>query len=148
MWKKFHPLLLTIDDGDNFMNDSWMRRRWFDFRQGHSVYLIFALTFANFILIFYRLLIERVEVFNEIFSSLWIFVVLFILVYVPVAVGVGAWHRRTQLKVDAEVGMRQNPFFAKWFRILIDIQTGKASKEEIENLRKLLKSIEDKGTVW
>jgi len=73
MWKKFHPLLLTIDDGDNFMNDSWMRRRWFDFRQGHSVYLIFALTFANFILIFYRLLIERVEVFNEIFSSLWIF---------------------------------------------------------------------------
>jgi len=130
------------------MNDSWMRRRWFDFRQGHGVYLIFALSFGNFVLIFHRLLIERVESLDEIFPNLWIFAIVFILFYIPVAIGIGAWHRRTQLKVDTEVGMRQNPFFAKWFRILIDIQTGKASKEEIENLRKLLRSIEDKGTVW
>ena len=26
-----------------------MRRRWLDFRNGHGLYLIFALTFANFI---------------------------------------------------------------------------------------------------
>jgi len=130
------------------MDDSWIRRRWFDFRQGHGVYLIFALSFGNFILIFHRLLIERVESLDEIFPNLWIFAVVFILLYIPIAIGIGAWHRRTQLKVDAEVGMRQNPLFAKWFRVLIDIQTGKASKEEIESLRKLLKSIEDKGTVW
>ncbi len=49
---------------------------------------------------------------------------------------IGTWHRRTQLKVEIEVQMRQNPFFARWFRVLIDIQTGKANKEEIENLRK------------
>ena len=130
------------------MDDSWIRRRWFDFRQGHGVYLIFALSFGNFILIFHRLLIERVESLDEIFPNLWIFAIVFILFYIPVAIAIGAWHRRTQLKVDAEVGMRQNPLFAKWFRILIDIQTGKANKEEIESLRKLLKSIEDKGTVW
>ena len=130
------------------MDDSWIRRRWFDFRQGHGVYLIFALSFGNFVLIFHRLLIERVESLDEIFPNLWIFAIVFILFYIPVAIVIGAWHRRTQLKVDAEVGMRQNPLFAKWFRILIDIQTGKANKEEIESLRKLLKSIEDKGTVW
>ena len=130
------------------MDDSWIRRRWFDFRQGHGVYLIFALSFGNFVLIFHRLLIERVEALDDVFPNLWIFAIVFILFYIPVAIAIGAWHRRTQLKVDAEVGIRQNPLFAKWFRILIDIQTGRASKEEIESLRKLLKSIEDKGTVW
>ena len=127
------------------MKRGWIRRRWFDFRQGHSVYLIFLLSFSNFILIFHRLLVERVEVLNVIFSELWIFVVVFILAYIPVAIIIGAWHRRTQLKVDAEVAIRQNPLWAKMFRILIDMQTGKASKEEIESIRNLLTSIEDKG---
>ncbi len=130
------------------MRNSWGRRRWFDFRQGHSVYLIFALSFGNFILIFHRLLIERVESLNEIFPNLWVFAIVFILLYIPVAVLIGAWHRRTQLKVDMEVAIRQNPMWAKVFRMMMDIQTGRASKEEIESVRKLLKSIEDKGTVW
>lgn len=130
------------------MRNSWGRRRWFDFRQGHSVYLIFALSFGNFILIFHRLLIERVESLDEIFPNLWIFAVVFILLYIPVAVLIGAWHRRTQLKVDMEVAIRQNPMWAKVFRMMMDIQTGRASKEEIESVRNLLKSIEDKGTVW
>jgi len=121
---------------------SWFRRRWFDFRQGHSVYLIFALTFANFVLIFHRLLIERVPVLDEFFPDLWAFVIAFVLIYVPLAIAIGAWHRRTQLRVDSEVILRQNPLWAKMFGLLIDIQTGKASKEEIENLRGLLKRIE------
>jgi len=130
------------------MSNSWIRRRWYDFRQGHGIYLIFILSFANFILIFHRLLIERVEVLEEIFPNLWIFIIVFILLYIPIAIAVGAWHRRTQLKVDIEVAIRQNPIWAKMFRTLMDIQTGKASKEEIENTRKFLKSIEAKGTVW
>jgi len=121
---------------------SWFRRRWFDFRQGHSVYLIFALTFANFVLIFHRLLIERVPVLDKFFPDLWIFIIIFILIYVPLAIAIGAWHRRTQLRVDSEVILRQNPLWAKMFGLLIDIQTGKASKEEIEKLRSLLKRIE------
>jgi hypothetical protein len=32
---------------------------------------------------------------------------------------------------------------AKWWRILVDMQTGKASKEEIEKFRALLKAIEE-----
>ena len=43
------------------MKNGWLRRRWLDFRFGHSIYLIFALSFINFILIFHRLLIERIE---------------------------------------------------------------------------------------
>lgn len=127
------------------MNQSWVRRRWFDFRQGHSVYLIFLLSISNFVLIFHRLLVERVEVLNQIFSELWIFLVFFIIIYIPFAIVIGAWHRKTQLKIDAEVALRQNPLWAKMFRVLMDMQTEEISKEEIKSVRKFLKSIEDKG---
>ena len=124
------------------MNSNWTRRRWLDFRLGHVTYLAFAMAFANFILIFHRLLIERVEALENIFSDLWFFTLIVILVYFPIAILVGFWHRKTQIKVETELTLKQNPLFAKWFRTLIDIQTGKATKEEIESVRKMLKSIE------
>ena len=124
------------------MSNAWIRRRWFDFRQGHSIYLIFAMSFANFVLIFYRLLVEEVEILSQIFSSLWIFIAVFLLTYIPVAILIGLWHRRTQMKVESEQALRHNPFFARIFRVLMDMVDGKASKEEIENIRNLLRSIE------
>ncbi len=120
-----------------------MKRRWFDFRSGHALYLIFVLTGANFILIFYRLLIERVPALSEIFGNLLFFTLIFILAYIPIAILIGTWHRKYQLKIDNEQYMRQNPIWAKMFRVLLDVQTDKASKEEIEEARKLLKSIEE-----
>jgi len=48
------------------------------------------------------------------------------------------------LKVETELTLKQNPLFAHWFRVLTDMQKGRATKEEIENLRKTLKSIEGK----
>ena len=125
------------------MNQNWFRRRWFDFRQGHSVYLIFMLTFANFILIFHRLLIERIEFLNEIFSELWVFVIVFIVIYIPASIIIGAWHRKTQLSVEADVIIRQNPLLAKILRTLLETQTNTISKEEINEMRDLLKRIED-----
>jgi 5-bromo-4-chloroindolyl phosphate hydrolysis protein len=124
------------------MESAWIRRRWFDFRQGHSMYLIFAMAFANFILIFYRLLIERVEILGQIFSSLWIFVIVFVGIYIPVAGLIGYWHRKTQLRVEQDQSMRQNPLLARNFRMVIDMLENKATKEEIEDFRNLLKSIE------
>ena len=121
-----------------------MRRRWFDFRLGHSVYLIFALSFGNFVLIFHRLFIERVPVLNEVFSSLWVFTLFFVLLYIPMAIIIGVWHRKTQLKVEQEQTMRQNWIFAKMFRAVIDIQTGEATKAEIDKIKKFLASIEEK----
>ena len=119
-----------------------MRRRWYDFRLGHSMYLIFALTFANFILISHRLLIERVPILNEFFSSLWFFAIIFILAYIPISILIGGWHRRTQLRVEQDIITRQNPFLAKVLKLIINIQTGQASKEQIESMRKTLEEIE------
>jgi len=100
------------------------------------------MAFANFVLIFYRLLIERVEILGEIFPNLWLFIFVFMMIYIPVALLIGYWHRKTQMRVEAEQVMRQNPMMARNFRMIIDILEGKATKEEIEDFRSLLKSIE------
>jgi len=125
------------------VKQGWFKRRWYDFRNGHSIYLIFALTFSNFVLIFYRLLIERIPFLDEIFTDLWFFMIIFVLIYVPVAVLIGHWHKKTQMRVETEVLTRQNPLFAKFIRTIIDIQTGKATEKEVNDVRELLKSIEE-----
>ncbi len=124
------------------MYQSWIRRRWYDFRNGHSLYLIFLLVFSNFVLIFHRLLVERIPFLNEIFSQLWVFSIFFVLIYVPIAILVGHWHKKTQLRVDTEILVRQNPIVCGAFRVLIDLQTGKASEKDVKDLRDLLMSIE------
>ena len=43
------------------------------------------------------------------------------------------------------VSQQQNPFQAKMIRTLLDAQTGKATKEEIEEFRKTLLKIERKN---
>ncbi len=129
------------------MNRRFIRRRWLDFRWGHGLYLIFALSFANFILIFHRLLIERVEFLNEIFSSLWFFALVFVILYIPISIVIGIWHRKTQLSVENELTMKHNVFLARNFRVLLDVIEGKATKEEIQNFRALLTKIESgRGT--
>ena len=125
------------------MDSNWIKRRWYDFRNGHAMYLIYGLTGANFVLSFHRLLIERVPALNEVFSNLWFFAVVLIFSYIPISIAIGVWHRKNQLKIDQEQIFRRNPPFARMFRIMMDIQTGKASEDEIENARKFLKSIEE-----
>jgi uncharacterized protein YneF (UPF0154 family) len=126
------------------MSQGWIRRRWWEFRAGHSVYLIFVLTFINFILIAYRLLIEKIPMFQELFPNLSIFVLLFLGFYIPTAIIIGFWHRKTQLKVETTLNMQENPVFAKMFRTMLDVQTGKASDKEIREFRDFLTKIESK----
>lgn len=124
------------------MDKPWVRRRWYDFRLGHSLYLIFILSFTNFILIAHRLLIERVPFLNELFSDLWYFAIIFILAYIPISIVLGLWHRRTQLRVDSDINIEANPLLISILHLIIDIQTGKASNEQIETMRKTLDNIE------
>jgi hypothetical protein len=126
------------------MSQGWVRRRWWEFRAGHSVYLIFVLTFINFILIAYRLLIEKIPMFQDLIPNLSIFVLLFLGFYIPTAIIIGFWHRKTQLKVETTLTMQQNPVFAKMIRSILDVQTGKASDEEIKEFREFLMKIEKK----
>jgi len=74
------------------MNVSWFKRRWFDFRLGHTVYLAFVLAFGNFIMIAYGLYIDNLNISLE----FWQFGIFLVVVYLPVAILIGAWHRKTQ----------------------------------------------------
>lgn len=96
-------------------------------------------------LIFHRLLIERVEWLDVLLGELWVFVVVFVFLYLPVAVAVGAWHRVTQIKVEADVNLLQSRLYVKICRIIIDAQSGKATQKEIDAIRDMLKQVEDKG---
>jgi len=106
------------------------------------MYLIFLLAFGNFVLIFYRLLVEQVSWIEAIFPSLWIFVLVFVIVYIPLSIVIGAWHRKTQLRVESDLSFEQFPFLARSFGMLMDIVEGKASKEDIQTFRNFLSSIE------
>jgi hypothetical protein len=76
-----------------------------------------------------------------------VFAVVFILIYIPIATAIGNWHRKTQVKIEAEMNLIHNPLMARNFRMLVDILQGNASKEEIEEFRKFLVKIESgKGT--
>ena len=126
------------------MSQGWIRRRWWEFRAGHSVYLIFVLTFINFILIAYRFLIEKNTLFENLISDLTIFSIIFIVTYIPISIIIGYWHRKTQWKIELAIKQLENPMNAKMFRTMLDVQTGKASDKEIREFRDFLTKIESK----
>ncbi len=126
------------------MNNYWFRRRWMDGRTGHSIYLLFALSMINFIIIIYRFLIEKDPLFENLISDLWVFAIIFLASYIPISIVIGHWHRKTQLSVHNTIKYLENPFFSKMFRVLLDAKTGRATKEEIEKFHKTLSEIERK----
>ena len=123
---------------------TFIKRRWFDGRTGTTVYLLFALTLMNFILISYRFLIEGSPLFANLVSDLTIFSIIFIITYIPISILIGYWHRKTQWKVELALKMMENPLNAKMFRTILDVQTGQASDQEIKEFRALLMKIEKK----
>jgi len=91
-------------------NSDWIKRRWFDFRNGHSIYLIFVMAFFQFTIITYTLAIERFAVLEQIFPSMWIWTAFFVSVYVPAAVIIGHFHRKHQMPTEARQNTVANPY--------------------------------------
>jgi len=115
---------------------------WLDCRTGNSTYLMFFLVFLNFILISYTYLIEGSQIFEKVFLDLRIFIIIFLVFYFPIAIIIGRWHVTTQIGVEQDILRSEEPIFAKMVRALLDVQTGKASEEEIKEFRKFLNEIE------
>ena len=120
-----------------------IRKSWMDFRYGHGTYLAFTFSFTNFVLLFYRFLIEPNG--DPIIERLWLFGIIFIIIYVPSAILIGFLHRKKQVKVDFDMKFMYNPVFAKSMRTMIDMKLGNITKEEINNMREFLTKIEKKG---
>ena len=130
------------------LNNFRIRSMWYDARTGSTIYLLFALSFVNFILISYRYLLETDPQTEELFSNLWVFGVIFLVTYIPISILIGFWHRRTQLSVENYIQQKESPVFCKLVRNILDIKTGKASKQDIETqIHRFSKAIELMSTV-
>lgn len=125
---------------------NFLRKLWWDGKTGHGTYLIFFLTFSNFILITYNFLLEGSEIFTEFISDLWLFGIIFVILYFPISILIGRWHTQTQISVDNTIKILEDPMKAKMIRTLLDVQTGRATKGEIEEFRKEMLEVE-KGDI-
>ena len=124
------------------MQKNFLRKLWWDGRMGNNTYLIFFLAFLNFILITYNYLIQGNEILKTFVSDLWVFGTIFLILYIPISILIGRWHTNTQISVEMTIRMLEDPITATMFRGLLDVKTGKATKEEIEEFRKFLNEIE------
>lgn len=127
-------------------DSNWFRRRWLDFRNGHSIYLIFIMTFANFVTIQYSLLIDKIPAINSIFS-IWTFAIIFVAAYIPLGMIIGYWHRKSQWKVEQEAMFRENVVAARIWLFAIMLIEGKATEEEKRNMIDFLSTIISKKYV-
>ena len=111
-------------------------RWWSYFRRGHSTYLVFLISFANFIVIQYRLLIEYVPLLRMVFVNLLAFAIVFFIVYIPLAVIIG-WldYRKFAVPVDTALIAKASPWTRDLAKALILIAEGK-NEEAIKILRK------------
>jgi len=110
---------------------SWIKRRWTELRYGHSIYLGFAFSFFNFILITYRLLVEQVPFLETVFPNLTLYFIVALLTYIPLSIFVGHFHRTRQLKTDITLSQEQDPYL----------------KVILESLKRIEKKIAEADTV-
>ena len=123
-------------------NNNFFRIRWLDFRQGHGIYLAFFIYFADTILIQYTLLTNRLPFFDRfVGSDLVGFTIIFIASYVPLAIIIGYWHRKSQWTVEVEALFKENTLGATMWLFVIDLVEGKVNEKEKQEMRKMLLKI-------
>jgi hypothetical protein len=123
------------------VDNNFLRRRWLDFRNGHSIYLVFAMTFANFITIQYKLLIGQAPFLNDLFGNILVFAVVFLVIYIPLSMILGYWHRKNQFLVESDALFRENKVGAIMWLYIIDLIDGKVDEEDRKKMREILMKI-------
>ena len=99
------------------------------------------MTFANFVTIQYKLLIDKVPAIHSVFDSIWVFAIVFVIIYVPLGMIIGFWHRKNQFSVEAEALFSQNQIGATINLFLIDLIDGRVTDEEKQQMRSYLLKI-------
>jgi hypothetical protein len=105
------------------------------------------MTFANFVTIQYALLIERVPSLESIFPSIWIFATIFVAAYMPLAIIIGYWHRKSQWKIEQEAIFNENVVQARLWLFMLELIEGNVSDEEKKEMRNMLRQIIKKDPV-
>jgi len=120
---------------------TFMRRRWLDFRNGHSIYLAFLLALINFILITYNFAIKQLPFGIGSHLNLPIFIILFSAIYIPLSIMIGYWHRKHQYSVENEALIKENWVWAWISQYQIRLIKGKTTPKEDEYVLNYLNEI-------
>jgi hypothetical protein len=72
---------------------------------------------------------------------LWVFAVVFVSAYVPLAIIIGYWHRKTQWKVEQEAMFSENVVQARLWLFMIRLVQGKVSEKEQMEMQQMLEKI-------
>jgi len=124
--------------GPSEMNSDWVRRRWFDLRNGHSLYLVFVLQFIQFVLVLY---IKFPDI------NIYGFAIALLLVYSALGTAIGYYyHRKRQLRTDQDSVFEQSRLAASVSEVMLKAVIGKASNDEIDYALNLLSKIK-KGSI-
>lgn len=99
------------------------------------------MTFANFVTIQYALLIDRVPFLSNLFGSIWVFAIIYVCLYVPIAMVIGNWHRKTQWRVEQHALFKENEIGATMWLFVIDLIDDKVSEAEKQEMRNMLYKI-------
>lgn len=120
----------------------FLQRRWTDFRTGHSTYLVYFLSFANFSILMYELVLVRIPGVTTFIPNIFIFLLLFLAIYLPFAAIVGWLHRRYQMPIDIALSMKQNPYWREITKSLAEFETAMLllAQDEKEDAIKVLQA--------
>jgi len=111
-------------------------RYWTYFRSGHSVCLIFTISFLNFIVIQWRLLIEEIEPLKALFQHFYMFIIIFFVTYIPLATMIGwLYYKRGVVPVDQTVAAKASPWIQDLAKAILLLVEGK-NEEVIELMKK------------
>ncbi len=69
------------------------------------------------------------------------FAIIFIALYVPLAVIIGYWHRKSQWTVEVEALFKENKVGAMMWLFVIDLVEGKINEKEMKEMREILLKI-------
>lgn len=124
------------------MKNNFFTIRWLDFRHGQGIYLGFFIYFADTILIQYALLIEKFPFIDSLLGANLVgFAIIFIALYVPLAIIIGYWHRKSQWTVEVEALFKENKVGAMMWLFVIDLVEGKINEKEKKEMREMLLKI-------
>jgi len=104
-------------------------RYYIYFRRAHTTYLVFVVSLANFIVIQYALLIEKIPILKQVFPTIGHFVLTVLPVYIAVCILVG-WldYRRGLVRTELTLVAQAHPWMRDIARALYLICEGKTEE--------------------
>jgi hypothetical protein len=116
-----------------------LTRAFYYFKEGHSAYLMYFMSFAQWITIVYVLLISRIPILTFVFPHMWIFMVIFLFTYAPLAIAVGWFHfkKSPMYRAQLDVQVESNPYYYSFVPRGKEIPTTSLMIVQNRNLLKL-----------